>query len=427
MTLWERIKNLRILTSDKPYSPSYWFSRAQSGVNVNEDIALRYSAFWGCVRIISETIACLPWCVYKKNSRGRTEDTKSPIYWLLHTQPNPEMGAFVFKELMVRRMLTHGNAYAEIERDASGRPVWLWPIDPERVTVDRDERGSLVYKVKNANGEEVPISPNDVFHLKGPGGDGLTGYSVLRLAAESIGSGTAMDRFGASFFGNGAHVSVVLKHPKTLSKDASERLTQSIIEKQSGKNALRPMVLEEGMEMERMGVPPEDAQFLESRKFQIGDLARWFRVPPHKLGLLDRATWSNIEQQAIEFVTDAIVPTCIRMEQEADLKLYGRKNVGVYYTKFNVAAIMRGDMKSRYDAYAVGRQWGWLSPNDVLALEDSNPIKNGDLYLVPVNMTTPERIKNPPEAAPAKEPEESNDIEFIPANKLNGKRGNLNG
>lgn len=429
MNWWANLKNL--VSRDKPHGWTWFKPRTQAGVVVNEDIALRYSAFWGCVRIISETVASLPWCVYKKTTKGRTEDTKSAIYWILHTQPNPEMGSFAFKELLVRRMLICGNAYAEIERDASGRPLWLWPIESERVRLDRDESGALVYLVKNDTGQsgEVSIQPRDMYHLKGPGGDGLTGYSILKMASEAIGVGTAMDQFGASFFGNGANVSSVFKHPKSLSEAAAKRLGESIKENHTGKNALKTLVLEEGMTFEKMGIPPEEAQFLESRKFQIGDIARWFRVPPHKLGLLDRATWSNIEQQAIEFVTDAIVPTCVRMEQEADLKLYGRNNMGVYYTKFNVAAMMRGDMKSRYDAYAVGRQWGWLSANDVLEFEDSNPIKNGDVYLIPSNMTTPELIKNPPKSTPNAAPVEPNQLE--PADplankKLNGHRGKLN-
>jgi HK97 family phage portal protein len=436
VNFWDAIKNL--VGRDKPYRRDYWPRRGPAGVVVDEDVALKYSAFWGCVRIISETVASLPWCVYKKTTKGRTEDTKSAIYWILHTQPNPEMGAFAFKELLVRRMLVCGNAYAEIERDASGRPIWLWPIASERVRLDRDETGALVYMVKNNEsfGNEVPILPRDMFHLKGPGGDGLTGYSVLKMAADAIGTGSAMDRFGASFFGNGANVGAVLTHPKTLSQAAQDRLAASVSKNHAGSNSLHPLILEEGMTFEKMGIPPEEAQFLESRKFQIGDIARWFRVPPHKLGLLDRATWSNIEQQAIEFVTDAIVPTCIRLEQEADLKLYGRNNMGVYYTKFNVAAMMRGDMKSRYDAYAVGRQWGWLSANDILEFEDSNPIKNGDLYLVPVNMTTPELIKNPPKLQQNPQKIAPNDPTMDPnidpmadpsmpaANKLNG-RGKL--
>lgn len=409
-----------------------WGFNTLAGPPISEESALKYSAVWCCVRIISETMASLPWCVYKKTSRGRTEDVKSSVYWILHNQPNPEMTSFIFKELMVRRALLYGNSFAEIERDAVGRPVWLWPLETERVAPRRNEEGQIVYVVKDVNGAEVILAAQDVFHLRGPGGDGIVGYSMIHYAAESIGAGVAMDKFGSSFFGNGAHVSVVLKHPKTLSESAREHLKQSLKDKYNGKSALSPMVIEEGMSIERMGVPPEDAQFLESRKFQIGDIARWYRLPPHKLGLLDRATWNNIEQQSIEFVTDAIVPWCVRLEQEADAKLYGRNNRGVYYTKFNVSAILRGDMKSRYDAYAVGRQWGWLSANDVLAFEDSNPIAGGNLYLVPSNMTTPERIKNgtKPEARQTEsvesdpEPDDGDPVHHKPLNGAH--RGKLN-
>jgi len=425
------IRNLARTSRSRPGESRVLGSpRTQAGLPVTEEIALRYSAVWSCVRVISETIAGLPWCVYQRTRTGRKEDTKSSIYWILHNQPNPEMTSFIFKELMVRRALLCGNSYAEIERDGSGRPLWLWPIESERVRVMRNELGALIYRMTDVNNGVVDLAPTDVYYLRGPGGDGIVGYSIIKYGAESMGAGIAMDRFGASFFGNGAHVSVVLKHPKTLKDDALKHLKESIAEKFGGRNSLRPMVLEEGMTMERMGVPPEDAQFLESRKFQIGDVARWYRVPPHKIGLLDRATWGNIEQQAIEFVTDAIVPWCVRMEQEADLKLYGRNNYGVFYTKLNVSAILRGDMKSRYDAYAVGRQWGWLSANDVLEMEDGNPVKGGNIYLIPVNMTTPEKLleptPNPSTPNPnSSVPDPSADGTPQDRKKLNGHRGRL--
>lgn len=405
----------------------------QAGKYVDEEIALRYSAVWACVRVISETIATLPWCVYKRTAKGREEDSRSNIYWILHNQPNPEMTAFSFKEMMLRRALLCGNAYAEIERDASGRPLWLWPIDSERVRVERDEQTrQVVYRISDQS-SSVTLAAADVFHLKGPGGDGLTGFSMIRYAAESVGLGLAMDEFGSSFFGNGAHVSLVIKHPNKLSDQALEHLKQSLAEKNSGKKSLSPMVIEEGMSIEKMGVPPEEAQFLESRKWQVLDIARWYRMPPHKLGILDRATYTNIEQSAIEFVSDAIIPWCVRLEQEADLKLYGRNNHGVCYTKLNVGAILRGDMKSRYDSYAVGRQWGWLSANDVLDMEDSNPIPGGDIYMVPVNMTTPEALKKQaamigqpaPSAAPVPGQDPLQQNPPAQAKKLNGKK-NLN-
>jgi HK97 family phage portal protein len=285
----------------------------------------------------------------------------------------------------------------------------MWPILPDRGCVKRDENGALRYYFRDIDNGEVELSPNDVYHLKGPGGDGLTGYSVIRMAAESIGLGMAMQQFGAYFFGNGAHVGGALFHPKSLSDTARKNLEQSVQRSTGGRSALSLRVFEEGMKYERIGIPPEDAQFLESRNAQVRDIARWYRVPPHKIADLSDAKWANIEFQAIDFVTDAILPWACRMEQEANAKLFGRNNRGTVYTKLNLAGLLRGDMKSRYDSYAVGRQWGWLSANDVRALEDSNPIPNGDLYLVPSNMTTPQILKKGPQQAapnPAEPPED---------------------
>jgi HK97 family phage portal protein len=398
-----------LLSRDKPTQTGTWFfPRTQAGQNVDEDTAMCYSAVWACVRVISETMAILPWQVFQRTKSGRKE-LENDVSWMLQVQPNPEMSPFAFKELMCRRALTGGNSYAEIERDGGGRAVAMWPILPDRGCVKRDENGALRYYFRDIDNGEVELSPNDVYHLKGPGGDGLTGYSVIRMAAESIGLGMAMQQFGANFFGNGAHVGGALFHPKSLSDTARKNLEQSVQRSTGGRSALSLRVFEEGMKYERIGIPPEDAQFLESRNAQVRDIARWYRVPPHKIADLSDAKWANIEFQAIDFVTDAILPWACRMEQEANAKLFGRNNRGTVYTKLNLAGLLRGDMKSRYDSYAVGRQWGWLSANDVRALEDSNPIPNGDLYLVPSNMTTPQILKKGPQQAapnPAEPPED---------------------
>jgi HK97 family phage portal protein len=405
-----------LLGREKPGQTGTWFfPRTQSGQDVDESSALRYSAFWGCVRVISETSATLPWQVLQRTKNGRKE-VDSDVAWMLAIQPNPEMSPFVFKELMTRRAAVCGNAYAEIERDNAGRPVALWPILPERVYPRRNEDGQLVYYVRDMDQSEVELAAADVFHLKGPGGDGLVGYSVIQMAAESVGLGLAMQEFGASFFGNGAHVGGALFHPKTLSDTARKNLEQSVAKSTGRKNALSLRVFEEGMTYERIGIPPEDAQFLESRNTQVRDICRWFRVPPHKVADLADAKWANIEWQSIDFVTDAIVPWVCRMEQEANAKLFGRNNRNSIYTRLNIAALLRGDMKARYDSYAVGRQWSFLSANDIRSLEDMNPIANGDLYIVPSNMMTLAQLKKGPQptapapnANPAEPSEETGD------------------
>jgi HK97 family phage portal protein len=238
-----------------------------------------------------------------------------------------------------------------------------------------------------------------------------------------------MQQFGANFFGNGAHVGGALFHPKSLSDIARKNIESSVAKSTGGRSALSLRVFEEGMKYERIGIPPEDAQFLESRGAQVRDIARWYRVPPHKIADLSDAKWANIEFQAIDFVTDAILPWCCRIEQEGNGKLFGRNNRGTMYTKLNLAGLLRGDMKSRYDSYAVGRQWGWLSANDVRALEDDNPIPNGNLYLVPSNITTPEILKKGPQQTapnPAEPPPEGATPPTNPAKaRRNGAR--LNG
>jgi HK97 family phage portal protein len=371
--------------------------RTNAGVYVDEDLALRYAAVWRCVDVISKAIAILPWCVYQKTSKGRKE-VENDIYWLLHNQPNPEMQPYAFKHLLSSHVLLWGNAYAEIERDLGGRPKWLWPITPDRVTPSRRENGAIVYLVSQTGAQPAEIEPENILHIRGLGFDGLMGYSPIRMAAQSIGAGIAMDKFGAKFFANGANMGGTITHPQKLNDQARKNLRESIEQATSGDNANRWLVLEEGLKAERMSIPPDEAQFLESRKFSVLEICRWYGVPPHKVMALDRATWANVEQLGLEFVTDTIQPWVTQFEQEADLKLFGRVNRGVFYTKFNLAALLRGDMKSRYEAYEIAHRNGWMNANEIRALEELNPIPNGGMYVMQAQMTTREQIKKGPQA-----------------------------
>jgi HK97 family phage portal protein len=397
MNWLQRVWNAARTSREKPdTSGSLCVNSTQAGIPIDDARALAYSSVWACVRVISETIAQLPWKTYQKAPRGKKDiaPEKNTVAWLLQMQPNPETTAFRWKRLMAAHVLTRGNAYSEIERDTQGRPLWLWPIDPDRVKPMRDDTGALAYEVRNANREAVIVPAADMLHFRGLGDNDTVGVSVIAKAKESIALGLAMERFGASFFGNGANLSGVVTHPGKLSPDAKTNIEESLKKRASGRNTLSTLVFEEGMKYEKIGIPPEDAQFLESRQFQVTEICRWFRVPPHKVQELSRATWNNIEHQSIEFVTDTIVPWTCNFEEEVNLKLFGRQNRGVYYTKFLLAALLRGDTASRFEAYSKGRQWGWLSVNDIRELEDLNGIgKNGDQYLVPTNMTTPEKIE----------------------------------
>jgi HK97 family phage portal protein len=353
--------------------------------------------------VISKSIAILPWTVFEKTPTGRNSADGHPVNWLLHKQPNPEMTPFHFKQALMSHVLTWGNGYAEIERDGMGRPVWLWPITPDRVTPDRNEAGQIIYRVWNGTGAPSILPAENVLHIRGLGFDGLVGYSVIKMAAESIGLGLAMQDFGASFFGNGAHMGGILQHPQRLSPEATKNLEDSFKRRVGGKNSLGIFIAEEGMTYTRMGIPPNDAQFLESRTAQVLDICRWYGVPPHKLAELGRATWANIESQGIEFVTDTLQSWITQFEEEANIKLFGRQQRGVFYTKFNLAALLRGDMASRYAAYAVAHNNGWLNGDEIRAFEELNPIPGGlgKLYLVPANMMTREQMeKGPAEPKP---------------------------
>lgn len=395
--------------------------RTDAGVYVSEDTAMTCSTYFACISVIAQSVAVLPWEVIKKNGKNR-ETMENTVSWLLSTQPNPEMTAFTFREILLSWAMGWGNGYAEIERDVGRRPIWLWPIAPDRVTPKRrDGDGKLVYEVRNETAPPAIIEAENMYHLRGLGFDGLTGYSIARLAAQSIGLALATEQFGASFFGSGAHMAGALEHPKTLSKPAAERLRESWDETYNGlKKAHKVAILEEGMTYNRFGIPPDEAQFLETRQFQVEEVCRWFRMPPHKVQHLLRATFSNIEHQSIDFVTDTLLPWVVRMEQEANIKLVGRNTQGRLVTKLNMNALLRGDTATRNEAYAKGRQWGWLSADDVRALEDMNPLPaGGDVYLSPANMVPSDEIgkvpapsygtppgKQPEKATPGENPEE---------------------
>jgi len=373
--------------------------RTSSGVRVTPETALEFSPVWSAVRVISETVASLGWKVFeKKDGGGKTEITETPTAKVLKN-PCPEMTPFTFRETVTAWCLLWGNGYAEIERDLIGRPMWLWPISPDRMEITRDTGNNLIYVVHNDDGSVTPIPASDMFHLKGMG-TGLVGYSVIGFAARSIGLGIAAEEFGSNFFGNGASLGGVLKYPNKLDDDARKNLRDSWANMYSGPyNTGKTAILEQGLEYHQIGIPPDDAQFLETRKFQISDVARWFRVPPHKLADLERATFSNIEEQNIDFTTDTIVPWAMRWEQEGDRKLLGRQNRVKQYTKLNLNSLLRGALDKRYDAYTKGRQWGWLSANDVREFEDLDPLPadQGDVYLSPTNMTPTEKLGEEPE------------------------------
>ena len=377
---------------------SFMFGRSAAGQAVNERSAMQMSAVYACVRILAESIASLPLHFYQYNDAGGKEKAVNhPLYWLLHDEPNPEMSSFSFRETLMTHLLLWGNAYAQIIRNGRGEVIALYPLMPDRMTVDRDARGRIYYEYARSESDantlgkksSVILSPEDVFHIPGLGFDGLVGYSPIAMAKQAIGMGLACDEYGASFYQNGAQPGGVLEHPNVLKDPKRVRESWNAIY-QGSKNAHRIAVLEEGMTYKPITISPEQAQFLETRKFQIDEIARIFRVPPHMIGDLEKASFSNIEQQSLEFVKYTLAPWISRWEQAIQRSLLLMSERTRYFARFNVEGLLRGDYQSRMNGYAVARQNGWMSANDIRELESLDMIpdeQGGNLYLINGNMT----------------------------------------
>ena len=377
-----------------------------SGALVNERTALSFSAVWAAIRVISESVASLPLNVYERTEDGgRRIAVDHPLHQLLHDEPNEYMTSFVLRETMQAHCTSWGNGFAFIEYDRAGRPTKLMPLAPDRTRVKMQD-GVQVYETE-VDGKSLTLDAMDVLHIPALGFDGLQGYSPIKMQAGSIGLGMAAQDFGAKFFANGAAPSGVLEHPEKLSKEAAERLRTEWTRLYSGNgNAHKTAVLQEGMKYSQISLPPEDAQFIETRKFSVTDVARIFRVPPHMIGDLERSTFSNIEHQGLEFVVHTLRPWLIRWEQELNRKLLMPGEKGRYFVEHKIDGLLRGDINSRYTAYATARQWGWLSINDIRKMENLNPIEQGEDYLQPLNMS-------PAGAEPEQEPAgEQNDDEM---------------
>ena len=377
---------------------SFLFGSTASGKAVNERSAMQMTAVYACVRILSEAVASLPLHMYRYNDTGSKEKALThPLYGILHDEPNPEMSAFSFRETLMAHLLLWGNGFAQIIRNGRGEVVSLYPLMPDRMTVDRDSRGRLFYEYTRSDGDArtpggkstVTLAPSDVLHIPGLGFDGLVGYSPIAMAKQSIGMGLACDEYGASFYQNGAQPGGVLEHPGVVKDPKRVRESWNAIY-QGSANAHRVAVLEEGMSYKPISISPEQAQFLQTRKFQIEEIARIFRVPPHMVGDLDKSSFSNIEQQSLEFVKYSLSPWISRWEQSIHRTLLLPSEKQRFFVRFNVEGLLRGDYKSRMDGYAVARQNGWMSANDIRELENLDripPEDGGDLFLINGNMT----------------------------------------
>lgn len=371
---------------------SFFFGNSSAGKPVNEHTAMQMTAVYSCVRILSETLAQLPLHVYRYNDTGgKDKYLKHPLYKLLHDEPNPDMTSFVFRETLMSHLLLWGNAYAQIIRNAKGEVLALYPLMPNKMTVNRDEKGRLYYIYHRdiddtpalGNENNVYLSPSDVLHIPGLGFDGLVGYSPIAMAKNAVGLAIATEEYGAKFFANGAAPGGVLEHPGTI-KDPQKVKESWNAAYQGSTNAHRVAVLEEGMKYQSIGISPEQAQFLETRKFQINEIARIFRVPPHMVGDLEKSSFSNIEQQSLEFVKYTLDPWLIRWEMSLCRVLLSSSEKPTVFIKFNVEGLLRGDYEGRMKGYSIGIQNGFMSPNDVRRLENMDLIPDelgGNRYL----------------------------------------------
>lgn len=384
----------------------------RAGRRVTPDTALTNSAVWNAVRILAGTLASLPLFIYRRTANGGKERAVDhPLHRLLHTAPNPQQTSYEWREMIGGHLELRGNAYTLIENNRRGEVTALWPLHPARMSVLVDRDDQLWYAYQPKSGERQVFKEEEIIHNRGFSLDGIMGVSPIGLMREGIGVALAAEEHAASFYGNGTLPGGVLTHPKTLSTEAQMRLQESWEKRHSGVGkAWRPAILEEGMTWTTVGMSAKDAQFLESRKFQIEEMARVFDMPLHMLKAMDRSTFNNIEHQDIAFMKHTMRRRLVALEQRMNVSLLLERERKEYFCEFLVDGVLRGDQKSRYEAYAIGRQWGWLSADDVREYENQNalPEDKGKIYLTPGNMMPAGEQPAPakPAAAPNADPPE---------------------
>ena len=407
----------------------YINGRTPAGVYIDPENALKQATVWACVTYIARTVAQLPWHVMLPRATGGADrQLTHPVDWLINVRPNPDMGSFTFRQVMLGNALRYGNSYAEIERDMRGIPVALWPVHPRRVMVDRNDAGGLIYRIDNYSAGGLVLDASDVCHIRGFG-DGPVGMNVIEYAAQTIGWAAATEMFGSKHFGDGMNPSGVVEVPGALSPEAMSLLRQEFRRLYSGPRAERTAFLDAGMKWQKLSTTAEESQYTESMQHQVEAICRFFGVPPHKVQHLLRSTFSNIEHQAIEVVTDTIVPWIRIFEDEANYKFFGLNRQGLY-TNMPVEGLLRGDTQARAQFYRALRELGAINVNEIRAKEDMNGIGlKGDAYFIPANMVTLERaIEGPPEppkpvvaAPPPDEPaEDADEDKPAPAARRNG-------
>ena len=359
-----------------------------TGLTISDSRAMRLTAVFGCIRVLAESVGMLPCNLYESTGNVKEKATKEKLFNLLSIKPNGFMTPQEFWELLIVCLCLRGNFYA-YKVKVFGEVTELLPLNPGCVQPKLNSRWEPVYAVTFPDGTTDVLSQDDIWHVRGLTLDGLTGLSPISYARQAISLGLATEEHGSRLFKNGAVTSGVLRTDQTLTDAAYNRIRKDFEERHQGLgNAHRPMILEMGLDWKQMGLNAEDSQFLETRKFQLEEICRLFRVPMHMVQNTDRATFNNIESLGIGFINYSLVPYLTRIEQRINIGLVKENKQGKFYAKFNAGALLRGDMKSRFESYATAINWGMYSPNDCLELEDRNPRPGGDVYLTPMNMTT---------------------------------------
>ncbi len=391
-SIFKRKSENRANRSSMPAGAGYrfFFGQSVSGATVNERTAMQMTAVYACVRVLAESVASLPLHLYRRGgtSENREKAEEHPLFFLLHDEPNPEMTSYMFRETLMTHLLLFGNAYAQILRNGKGEVLGLYPLMPNRMSVERDENGKLFYRyyryneaIKEKHNQYLLLTPQDVLRIPGLSYDGLVGFSPIAACRNAVGAGLAAENYSGRYFANGAAPMGVLEHPGLIKNPSL--LRESWNAAYGGtQNAGKVAILEEGMKFTPISVSPQDAQLLETRKFTVEEICRIFRVPPHLVQDLERATFNNIEQMSIDFVMYSLMPWLVRWEQSMSKALLSREEKKRYEIRFNVDGLLRGSHKERYEAYAVGINNGFMCPNDVRRLENMDVIPNGDIFMV---------------------------------------------
>lgn len=383
--------------------------RTAAGVSVTEEKALALSAVWRAVRLCTQDIASMPFLLYERQKRGKERAPNNPLYRVLHDRPNPEMSSFTYWETVQGHIELWGNHYSEIERNGAGQVKALWPLMPDRTHPERKD-GVKSYVTTLPGGVQVRIPANRIMHVPGFGFDGLVGKSPITMARESLGAVMAVREYGARYFGNGARTSGVLTHPEHVGPEALKSIKDSWQDLHEGlSNSHRIAVLEEGVTYQQISISPEDSQFLETQRFGVQEVARWFGVPLHMLNDNSMSPASNVEQASLDWVMHGIRPRSIRIEKAVNWDLVPQ---GSLLAEFLLASLLRGDNASRSQFYREMFNIGVMSQNDIREAENMNAIEGGDTYFVPLNMVPVEMAINPPEPKPASalpEPESEED------------------